>query len=195
MAFKDNSTDVLVVGAGPAGLTTALRLAVNGVRVTVVDEHWRTGAHSYALALHPASLRVLEGMGLAEELLSQGRRVDRVAFYEGTQRRCEISYASLGGTYPFLLVLPQSLLESALESRLIAAQVEVLWNHRVQRLDLEAGTATIARLERVASGYPVERMEWTVGRTFTARPSWIVGADGYRSCVRESLGLHLKPTG
>jgi 2-polyprenyl-6-methoxyphenol hydroxylase-like FAD-dependent oxidoreductase len=195
MAFPKDPTDVLVVGAGPAGLMAALRLAGSGVRVAVVDEHWRTGAHSYALGLHPATLRLLDGMGLADELISLGRRVERVAFYDGTRRRCEISYAPLGGKFPFLLVLPQSLLESALESRLNAKKLDVLWNHRVQSLDPAGGSATIATMERVATGYPIASMDWAVGKTFEARASWIVGADGFRSCVREGLGLRTNPIG
>ncbi len=58
-------TDVLVVGAGPVGQLTALRLASSGVDVTILDKHWRTGAHSYALALHSATLRLLDVARLA----------------------------------------------------------------------------------------------------------------------------------
>jgi 2-polyprenyl-6-methoxyphenol hydroxylase-like FAD-dependent oxidoreductase len=193
MAFGKHPYDVLVAGAGPVGLLTALRLAGRGVKVGIVDKHWRTGAHSYALALHPATLRLLDGMGLADELVAQGRRVDRVAFCEGARRRAEISCAALGGKFPFVLVLPQSRLEGILESRLGKAGVEVHWNHRVEDLSTAVGRVEVAQLERVATGYPIAQMEWTVSKRITAQASWIVGADGYRSTVREKLGIALKP--
>src|SRR5690606_8964144 len=81
--FGREKTDVLVVGAGPVGLFTALHLARHGVRVQIVDKEWRTGAHSYALALHAASLRLLDDLGLRARVLEHAYRVDTVAFYDG----------------------------------------------------------------------------------------------------------------
>jgi len=101
--------------------------------VRILDKHWRTGAHSYALALHPRSLELLEPLGLVPALLEQGLRVDRVVFWDGGERRAEISLAALGGSYPFALVVAQSVLEGELESRLADAKVRVQWNHRSRR--------------------------------------------------------------
>ena len=67
--FGKQRSDVLVVGAGPTGLLTALHLAESGVKVRVIDKHWRTGAHSYALAVHPRSLELLEPLGMVPSLL------------------------------------------------------------------------------------------------------------------------------
>ena len=192
MASPKQHADVLVVGAGPAGLTTALRLASQGVRVAILDKHWRTGAHSYALAIHPSSMGLLSELGVADEVLAHGRRVTRVVFHEDAQVRCEIPLDSLGGRHPWILVAPQSRLEGALESKLRAAGVEVMWNHRLQDLTGGGTHAEVAKLDRVATGYPIAQMEWTVVRTFPIEASWTVGADGYRSMVREKSGIELK---
>ena len=191
MAISRQQTDVLVVGAGPVGLTTALRLASQGVQVRIVDKHWRTGAHSYALAIHSSSLALLAELGVADEVMAQGRRVDRVIFHEGAQQRCEIAFDAPGSPHPFVLVVPQSRLEGALESKLRQAGVEVMWNHRLQDLGGAGTEAEIAKLDRVATGYPIAQMEWTVVKTFGVKASWVVGADGYRSMVREKMEIDL----
>ena len=62
--FGRKKPEVLVVGAGPAGMCAALCLVQRGIRVQIIDKQWRSGARSYALALHGESLRVLEGLDL-----------------------------------------------------------------------------------------------------------------------------------
>jgi 2-polyprenyl-6-methoxyphenol hydroxylase-like FAD-dependent oxidoreductase len=67
---------VLVVGAGPTGLFAALGLSQAGLSVEVIDEEWRPAGHSYALALHPRSLRLLDELGLAEDVVARGRKLE-----------------------------------------------------------------------------------------------------------------------
>ena len=69
-----NKTEVLIVGAGPVGMLTALLLTRHGIQVRIVDQESRTAAHSYACALHPASLRLLEQIDLAEEVVQLENR-------------------------------------------------------------------------------------------------------------------------
>lgn len=185
-------TDVLVVGAGPVGLFTALALAERGVRVQIVDRDQRTSAHSYALALHARTLGMFDRHGIAGGLVGQGTRVRKMALFDARERRADLDLTcGAEAAFPFVLVLPQSRLEAALEAKLEEHGVHVLWNHRAQNLEPERdGTvAEIAILDRVASGYPIARMEWVVARTFRTRASWVVGADGYHSLVRRKLGL------
>ena len=110
--------EVLVVGAGPVGLVAALFLQQYGVGVEIVDTHQRTTQHSYALAIHPRTLRILEEAGLADALIDAGRKLTKVAYYEGRERRAEIDYSRLASTHPYLLVVRQSLLERTAEEAL-----------------------------------------------------------------------------
>src|SRR5579871_2979666 len=105
MSRKDE-TEVLVVGAGPAGMLTALVLAGEGIRVKIIDKECRTATHSYACVLHPGTLQALEHVGLAEEITSLGRPIETVAFYEGESRQAEIRLSKLAGNFPYALVLP-----------------------------------------------------------------------------------------
>jgi glycine/D-amino acid oxidase-like deaminating enzyme len=62
---REDRTEVLVVGAGPVGLFTALRLAGSGLRVQLIDQEPRTAGRSYACALHSRTLQLPNEEGLA----------------------------------------------------------------------------------------------------------------------------------
>lgn len=189
--------EVLVVGAGPVGLLATLFLAQHGVRADVVDMHQRTRQHSYALAIHPRTLAILEEAGLADRLIAAGRKVTKVAYYDGGDRRAEIDYSALDSRHPYLLVLRQSLLEHAVEEALLQKSVRVLWGHRLQSLEAH-GTSVqgeVATLDQVATGYPVARQDWVVVRSETVRPAFVIGADGYDSAVRRMSGIEMEGDG
>src|SRR5512145_1995720 len=165
--FRHPDPEVLVVGAGPVGLVAALFLQQSGIRVEIVDMHQRTTQHSYALAIHPRTLRILDEAGLSDGLIGAGRKLTKVAYYEGQERRAEIDYSVLASKHPYLLVVRQSLLERAAEEALHQKKLKVLWGHRLQALSLDGGTirAEVAELDQVATGYPVARSESLVARS------------------------------
>jgi len=191
--FSHPDPEVLVVGAGPVGLVAALFLQQYGVRVEIVDMHQRTTQHSYALAIHPRTLRILEEAGLADALINAGRKLTRVAYYEGRERRAEIDYSRLASRHPYLLVVRQSLLERTAEEALRRKNLKVLWGHRLQGLAVEDATlrTEVVTLDQVATGYPVARTEWLVVRSETIRPAYVIGADGYDSAVRRMSGIEM----
>ena len=194
--FKKHKSDVLVVGAGPVGLFAALALADRGFGVEIVDGQFQTTTNSYALALHPGSLTLLERVGLAETLIARGHRVDTIAFYDGAKRRAEMRLAELGGKYPFVLVLPQRDLEDALEKRLRAHRVKIRWSHRLSRLDV--GPPVVAQVDKLvkeSTGYASATSGWLVGRSLEYHAGHVIGADGHRSMVRRALGIDFEAFG
>ncbi|HEU4693878.1 MAG TPA: FAD-dependent monooxygenase, partial [Vicinamibacterales bacterium] len=195
--FGQSHPEVLVVGAGPVGLITALFLQRNKVRVEIVDMHQRTHQNSYALAIHPRTLDVLDEAGLLEPLIAVGRKLTRVAFYEGRNRRAEIDYSRLTCRHPYLLVVRQDLVERAMEKALRAHKLRVQWGHRLESLAPNGGAvrASVAKLDQVASGYAVARSEWVVVRSRTVHPAFVVGADGYDSAVRRMAGIDMAEHG
>jgi 2-polyprenyl-6-methoxyphenol hydroxylase-like FAD-dependent oxidoreductase len=195
--FRHPDPEVLVVGAGPVGLIAALFLQHYGVRVEIVDMHQRTTQHSYALAIHPRTLQILDEAGLSEKLIGVGRKLTKVAYYEGRERRAEIDFSALASKHPYLLVVRQSLLERAAEEALRRKKLKVLWGHRLQALTIDGATlqAEVAKLDHVATGYPVARTEWLVVRSETIRPVYIIGADGYDSAVRRMSGIEMEEHG
>jgi 2-polyprenyl-6-methoxyphenol hydroxylase-like FAD-dependent oxidoreductase len=195
--MRERQTEVLVAGAGPVGLWSALLLAQAGLQVVIVDREERTAARSYACALHPATLKRLERFGLAKEAIARGRKVAKVAFYEAAARRAELNLSVLGGDFPFLVILPQNAFESLLEERLRQAGVKVLWNHRfADCADEEQNVAvTIEELAGTSTGYIVPHWETVVKERAVIRAQFVVGADGHHSTVRQRLGLQHERVG
>src|SRR5271166_6098469 len=94
LGMREERTEVLVVGAGPVGLLTAILLAEAGIEVKIIDREERTTARSYACALHARTLNLLQQLGLAAPILEHGRRVQTVAFYDREARRAEVKLSA-----------------------------------------------------------------------------------------------------
>jgi 2-polyprenyl-6-methoxyphenol hydroxylase-like FAD-dependent oxidoreductase len=195
--FGKRKPEVLVVGAGPVGLLTALLLAKRGVEVQIVDRQWRTGAHSYALALHAESLRLFEEIGLLEPLLRRGYPVHGVGVYDGRQRRADIRLSGPEDRLPGLMVMPQDVLERLLEETLEQHAVLVQWNHAVSHFVPHSFQVDVAldKLVKESLGYAVAHTEWMIARTTEIQVPWVIGTDGHRSQIRRSLEIDFQEIG
>src|SRR5262245_119764 len=113
--------DVLIVGAGPTGLMLAGDLAAAGVPVTVLERRTEESNLSRAFAVHARTLEMLDARGLADELVSAGHPVDRLALYG----RVSLDLSRLPSRFPFLLVIPQYRTERLLERRARALGAQI----------------------------------------------------------------------
>ena len=191
--------DVLVAGGGPVGLFTALSIARHGLSVRIVEEEWRPAGRSYAVALHPESLRLLHAHPeFLETLLAKGHRVDVLAYYDGAERKHERRLGDLRVPYPFVLALSQHDLEGLLVEALHKRGIEIGWNHRVAALfdgPEDRLSVDVHKLEKSSSGYAVAGTGWCVDSVAHVHPRFLIGADGHRSTVRSLLGLEWETTG
>jgi len=190
--------EVLVVGAGPVGLFTALSLAKRGVHVEVVDTGVWASTHSYALALHPQTLELLEGTGFAEDTFNQVYPVRQVGFFDAAGRRGELQLCEEPGSgWPFMAVVRQDALETLLEKELKKFGVDVLWRHEAASFKVERDhvSTVINRFEKESRGYAVAHTEWVVADSQTLAVPYVVGADGHNSRVRRALNLDFPEVG
>ncbi len=189
---RQDRTEVLVVGAGPVGLFTALSLARSGIKVRIIDAESATAGRSYACALHPRTLELLGEAGLAEAVMGLGRRVNLIGLYLDGARRAELNLNKMPWKVPYVQVLEQRTLEDLLEQKLKrTGNVEVNWNHRLA--DLEPGGdgvgARIETLALTAGGYGSLEVDVAVQKEFLISADFVVGADGQHSMVRRRLGI------
>jgi pentachlorophenol monooxygenase len=181
----------MVVGAGPVGLATALKLNMQGVPVQIVERDDRPGTHSYALALHPATYRTLKEWGLAESLARDSIHVTRILYCDHKEPRFTLDLASIKGMEEGLVVVGQDHLEAALVEPLEKARVPISWSHRLASLkqDDDGVDLELEHLVEGMSGYAMARLEWQVDREISGHARYVVGSDGHFSMVRRKLGI------
>lgn len=163
---------VLVVGAGPTGLTAAVELQRRGVSVDVVDRRPGGTGLSRAVGITPASLRLLDPSGVAADLLSEGVRITGAAIHAGSRRLSQLQMARLNRPDAFMLTLPQDRTEAILRARLEAAGGAVRFGREVALVAEEASKVLVTFADGVEERFDL-----------------VLGADGVRSKVRTALGL------
>ncbi len=193
-----SESDVLIIGGGPVGLTAALCLAQRGVKTQIVDQISPRTPRGHALALHSRTLDLFAELGIARQLLNRGTFVDALAFYDGDERRATVALDALGGSHPYVLAVPQEVLESVLVERLAEIGAGVVWNHRAVEIDLspeEDPSRVEVEMEMLVeepSGYGVFPVRSALRQPLHTSCSYLIGADGHSSAVRKALALELE---
>lgn len=113
-----SETPILVVGAGPTGLTLACELARRSVPVRIVDKLPGVLPWVRANAVHARSLEIFQDMGVVDAFLAEGVRVRGVSQYAGGERVLHARYAEVDSPYPFTLSVGQTRTEQILEALL-----------------------------------------------------------------------------
>ncbi|MDP9168128.1 MAG: FAD-dependent oxidoreductase [Actinomycetota bacterium] len=167
-----HDTDVLIVGAGPTGLTLAAALLVKGRSVLLVDRQAHGANTSRAAGVNARTLEVLEGIDVTRRLVKEGIEAPRFAIRDGSRALLSIDFSALATAYPFTLLVPQSTTE-----RLLLDRVRELGGDVVR-------PKTLATIATDPTGVTA-----TFDDGDTVRARYLVGADGMHSTVRTLAGI------
>lgn len=165
-------TDVLVVGAGPTGLTLAASLLRRDAKVVIIDRLTAGTNTSRAAAVNARTLEVLEDIDVSRRMVKSGLIAPRFTMREGARTLMAIDFSVLPTNYPYTLMLSQATTEALLVERLAELGGEVVRPKALAGLsqDRDGVTATFDDEE-------------------TIRARFVVGCDGAHSTVRELAGI------
>jgi 2-polyprenyl-6-methoxyphenol hydroxylase-like FAD-dependent oxidoreductase len=172
-------TDVVVVGAGPTGLSLACQFVRYGVDFVILEKNEGITPYSKAIGVQARTLEIFEQIGLAQRAVEQGTIAEKGRLLIGGEVRGEFDFSNIGeglSPFPFVLMLEQSKNEQLLYEYLKNHQKDVLWKTELESFLQDAGG--IAAQVRTADG-----------ASQVIEAEFLVGCDGPKSLVRHTLGL------
>ncbi|UHG89781.1 FAD-dependent monooxygenase [Spirosoma oryzicola] len=172
-------TDVLLVGAGPTGLSLACQFLRHGVDFILIDKGEGITPYSKAIGVQARTLEIYEQIGLAKSLIEKGNIAEKAQLLEDGKVRGEVALATVGqgqSPYPFLLLVEQSQHEQLLYTFLKQQGKSVQWK------------TSLDQFSQTSEGVTAH-VTTPTGDQQTITAKYLVGCDGAKSVVRHTLGL------
>ena len=179
---KQEDFDLVVIGAGPTGLTAACEARRLGLSVQIIDRKEHRSTFSKALVVHARTMEVLESMGLSERVRSAGASFDALNahFGESAPVRMDLRGLDWGDTcYPYWLSIPQYETERCLEEHLNALGGAVRWRTSLESLEQDSEGVSLT-------------LRGPDGQLESLRARWVIGCDGGGSVTRSALGIAME---
>ncbi|MDK1493128.1 FAD-dependent monooxygenase [Sinorhizobium sp. 7-81] len=176
--MESSVTQVLIVGAGPTGLVLALWLRRCGVDLRIIDKASGPGETSRAIAVQARTLEFYRQLGIVDDVLAAGIRVERLAVRTPSGVAATLKLGDFGAglsRYPFAFALPQDIHERILVRHLEKAGVAVERRAELMSFEQDAAAVTATVVKDGASE--------------VIRAAYLCGADGASSTVRHGLKL------
>lgn len=175
-------TDVIIVGAGPTGLSLAVQLMRYDIDFVIFDKKEGVTDLSKALVVHARTLEIYDQVGLAQKAVEGGEIVHKLTLMHDGKITARLDFSGFGGQlspFPFFLVFEQSKNERLFYKHLQHNGKEVRW-----QTELESLTQDTDGVRAV--------FKTTNGETQTIEARYLVGCDGASSSTRHLLGLRFE---
>ena len=170
--------DVLIVGAGPVGLTAAAELTRHGARVRIIDKRDGPVIYSQALAVHVRTLEILAAMGIVDGWLKEGHRLEEMHVRAYGRKIGNAYPGGIDSPFPCPLMVSQSVTERLLIEHLERLGVTVERQVEATGFSQDADGVNMT-LHHLAGG----------SRPTTAHAAWLVDCEGSSSKARDFFGI------
>ncbi|KAK1231895.1 hypothetical protein PQX77_004986 [Marasmius sp. AFHP31] len=200
MASKTSNVDVLVIGAGPAGLMAAFGLARAGVNVRIIDQRPVKVAAGQADGIQPRTIEVFQSYGLADRLLKEGNQMHMAAFYgpsdgggiELIERVPDVTAPT--ARFPFEVTLHQGAIEAIFLDNMKEMDLEVNRPIIPTSITLSEDEALLNDPESFPVQVELKHLDQNEGggETEIVNAKYVLGADGAHSWVRKALGIAME---
>jgi len=170
---------VIIIGAGPTGLMSALCLAKLGIECIVIEKRQFPVATSNALAVQARTLEIWDQIGIAEQALSLGNPISCLKIFDGKKELAELSMKHLPTPYPFILGLPQSQTEKIMLKNLEKLPVKIY--RQCEVVDIRQFKNHV----EIQYNDPSKDLK-------VMRSKWLLGCDGAKSFVRKHCKISFK---
>lgn len=172
-------TDVIIVGAGPTGLSLAAQLIRYDIDFIIFDSKAGVTDLSKAMVVHARSLEIYDQLDLAQTAVTNGEILQKANLMHDGKVAAHLDFSSFGrqlSPFPFALVFEQSKNERLLDEYLQQHDREVRWQTELQSLTQDANGAKAI-------------VQHINGETQTISAKYLVGCDGASSPTRHLLDL------
>jgi len=180
MGLEQLMDEVLIIGAGPVGLSLAVALTSRGIPVAIFEQDSQIVKEIRASTFHAATMEKMDEWGVLNAVLAKGHRVDHLQFWDRCERKIvgDFDYEAIAQDtkFPFRLQCPQHVYAETLLERL---QQEPLATIRF-------GHEFVSSREDQRG---IEAEFQTAGGILRYRGRLLCGADGANSALRRSLGI------
>lgn len=167
--------DVLIIGAGPVGLTAAIAISSLGKTVRIIDKNVDIATQIRAIGINPRSLILLEPFGLTTQLIANGIKVSKLNLLDNTRVLVELGFDRIDCPYNFMLSLSQNNIEKIFTSELSKRGISVERETELSSFK-QNENSVVATINKQGKNEVIEC-------------SYLYGADGAHSTVRHQLGI------
>lgn len=163
---------ILIVGAGPTGLTAAVELARRGIVADIIDRKEKSSTLSRAVGILPRSLDILGPSGVTKRLLEEGVKLEEISVYRGRSEALTFSLSGVHARWGFALALAQDRTEAVLRDAFVKFGGSVRYSTGLETLRQDENRVFVTTADGIEAEF-----------------DYVIGADGIQSAARRALGI------
>ncbi|MEO6406172.1 MAG: FAD-dependent monooxygenase [Ferruginibacter sp.] len=180
-AYSNSKTQVVIVGAGPTGLSLAIQLLRYNISFVILEKNEGPTPLSKAVVIQARTLEIFMETELASKAIERGRLTTGANIFYNGRKRANLNLAGMGeglSPFPFALSLEQSKTEELLVEYLVEHGKNIQWETEFTHYDDTAGLKVHYK-DVNGAGHVIEA-------------AYLVGCDGAGSLVRHQMGAHFE---